>query len=339
MNKPSLRFFLACFFAQTCSFSSLWAQPPSTKVPFRDVPPAARETLLREAGKAVIHQFNKTQEEGEIVYEADVATTTGDDRTITVSADGLLLSREVLPREVPPAVRAEIRRIESENKIGQVYWCNEDGDIVYEVEVFQGERKRFFTVDVDGTLLAVEIAPQEAPEPVKKTLRAEVGNGELYYIGRCDEGGDVTFDAVYRRDNRRRTICLNPAGQVEAKQVHLDEMPEAARKTIKANLGGDRLAHIDCSVVEGMQLYEVGAVRNSVKRIFTVDHEGDLIGVEIPFQNAPAPVRQALEKSAASDHILRIEKILEEKEPVYEADIRKKGKHIILRVSESGKIL
>jgi uncharacterized membrane protein YkoI len=64
------------------------------KVSIDQVPPAVRETLLRESGGAAIKTVDMETDDGKTTYEAD-AKIGGENWEIKVSPDGKLLSKKI----------------------------------------------------------------------------------------------------------------------------------------------------------------------------------------------------------------------------------------------------
>ncbi len=134
------------------------ALPPEPKLP--QMTPDARHTILAEAGLATIDGCRRVTEDGEEVFEVDI-TRNGTERSFTVALDGTLRSRQVFLGELTLPVQRAVTALQRNGKVNGIYWCDEDGDLVYEVEVINGEDKRFYTVGLDGAFVATQVRMAE----------------------------------------------------------------------------------------------------------------------------------------------------------------------------------
>jgi hypothetical protein len=81
------------------------------EVALSELPTAAQETMRRVAGAAMPNEFDKTVENGVVVYQGEYRTATGEN-SIKVTATGELLEvrKEVAVTTLPPAVGAAIAK-------------------------------------------------------------------------------------------------------------------------------------------------------------------------------------------------------------------------------------
>ncbi|MCX7009788.1 MAG: hypothetical protein NTY53_21525 [Kiritimatiellaeota bacterium] len=203
------------------------------------MPAAARQTILSEAALAEIEDCERITEDGEFVYEVSYLRG-GVERTFTVAPDGVLRSKQYFRKELPPAVQQTVDALEKRGIIGEIYWCNEDGDLVYEVEVGAGDAKRMYSVSPEGTHLATQCLMNELSEVTQKTIREEAGADPLLAIARDETEVGAVFDAVILRNGKRHIVSINAAGAVVATQIILVQAPAPVQDTITKTAGAAR---------------------------------------------------------------------------------------------------
>ena len=92
MRRTAIALLGASLFLTSCQ-SSNEREGNEVKLRLDDVPPAVRATILREAGGAPVTEVEREEENGRVVYEAEI-TTNGRQRDIEVDAQGNLLPPE-----------------------------------------------------------------------------------------------------------------------------------------------------------------------------------------------------------------------------------------------------
>jgi uncharacterized membrane protein YkoI len=262
----------------------------------------------------------------------------GVERSIEVGADGVLLTRQVFPSELPPIVQQSINQLQRFGPVGDIYWVDDDGEVNYAVEVTAGGVKRYYTVDLSGWLLATPLDQAQAPYAIQRTIQAQLGQGTLVSIDRVDDYGDISFEAVIIKDNRRRTFDMNQQGAIIMQQVYPDEISPAAQATIQKLAAGTRLAHIDLVPENGENFYDIRVVKNGVTRSATIGQDGNVTSVQIDVSQVPELVRQTLQQRAIGARVVKIEKVFDEKSASYDVELTANGLKIPLTISEDGSI-
>jgi len=85
------------------------------KVEFKSVPEAVQATLTAEAGGAAIATVDKEEDEGKVIYEADVLIK-GKNYEIKVAADGTLISKKLDVEENEKGKKGEKEEKEKDEK-------------------------------------------------------------------------------------------------------------------------------------------------------------------------------------------------------------------------------
>jgi uncharacterized membrane protein YkoI len=151
-------------------------------VALKDVPAAARETILKEAAGSKVAEVEKVVAGERVTYEAEWKAD-GKEIEITVSPAGKVLGREVEDEDdddddddksdreekhedgevdvtldqVPDAVRATILKEAAGHKIEEIERETRGGRTVYEAEWEVGGKEIEIKVAPDGTLLAKDV--------------------------------------------------------------------------------------------------------------------------------------------------------------------------------------
>src|SRR5436305_1589158 len=103
-------------------------------------------------------------------------------------------SKTIPLNQVPPAARKAIETQLAGAKITGIE-RDEDQDVTFTVSYQAGSGgERDFTVTEDGTLASVEVALQETPVPVQRTIKAQVGPGKLENIEKSFDEDEITYE-------------------------------------------------------------------------------------------------------------------------------------------------
>lgn len=299
--------------------------PVSAEAVLPAMPAAVRQTILGEAKPDEIEDCEQTTEDGELVYEVSYLRDSVE-RSFTVALDGTLRSRQCFRKELPPMVQQAIAKLEEHSIVGDIYWCNEDGDLVYEVET----GKRFRTFSLDGLHLATQQFIDELPGPAQKTIREQACSNPILSIARDETEVDEIFDAVLLRNGQRRIISINAAGAVVATQINLVQTPAAVQHTITQTAGTAHIIYIGQCKEEGAISFVVVTYQGIRRDEFVVETDGKLHSHVVSLAQLPETAQKFLRITADGARIARIEKLTD---GTFEADLDRYGKKQILMFS------
>ena len=309
---------------------------PAPKEPhLPQMSPEARHTILAEAGLATIDDCRRVTEDGEEVFEVDI-TRNGIDRSFTVALDGTLRSRQVFPGDLTPPVQRAVNALQNNGQVKGIYLCDEDGDRVYEVEVLNGEDKRFYTIGLDGVFQATQMRMTELPEPAQKAIREQSAKARVLYISRSEVDAGQIFDVLLVSDGKRHVVSVGADGSVQAVQVALIETPQPVQKTIAATAGSAKVIYVGRSDDDGDVTFSVVTTDNAVRKEFVVGLDGTLLATIIPLAEAPEIVQKALRDKAGAGRILHVQKLTDGSG--FEADLFSGGKKTTVSVALDGKL-
>src|SRR6266403_1174639 len=152
------------------------ADTPPRTVTIHQMPPAARQTVQKQAGTDSLGPLQRLEESGEVTYTATVTNKDGQQHDFTVGEDGSLLSVEVELSETPPEVQKTIRTQVGQGTLDGIEKTFEDNKTSFDVEMTTKDgADRSFTVALDGKLVSLQLSMQELPPAVQKTIQAHVG--------------------------------------------------------------------------------------------------------------------------------------------------------------------
>src|SRR5947207_9856071 len=128
------------------AFAALLRSAEPVKAPsLADLPAAAQKTVHQQIGQAQIAAIEKQTEDGETSYDIDFVRN-GEERTLTVADNGMLLCIQVGLPELPAAVRKTINDQLKGASLDLIEKTFDDDEITYEVEINRGQTERSLTV-------------------------------------------------------------------------------------------------------------------------------------------------------------------------------------------------
>jgi len=217
------------------------------KVRLDQVPAAAREAILKEAGKNTIKEIEEETENGRTLYEAEWEVE-GKETEVTVTPDGKIVAREVelTLKEVPRAVRRTIRKEAAGSKVKEVEAETRNGRTVYEAEWREGDKEIEIKVAPDGKLLAREVEEDDdddaddngddddddgekdvtldqVPAAVKATILKEAAGSKVEEIEAETRGGRTVYEAEWHEGGKEIEIKVAPDGKLLKREVEDDD--------------------------------------------------------------------------------------------------------------------
>jgi len=253
-------------------------------------------------------------------------------------------SKAVELKSTPKPVQKAVQLWLAGGTLDSIDQVQEKGRVTFEVDFTNKDDKdRDFTLAANGTLLSLEIALADAPAPVQKAIKTEVGTSTLDSIEKNLDAEDPTYDiAIVTKEGQDRDFTLDEDGKVVSRQVDLAEVPAAVEHNIKAQAGSntiddvEKIFHSDNTVS-----YQVGlTTKDGLPRSFTVaGADGQLESMEIGLTEAPAPVQQAITKEIGNGQFESLDKILDPDGAIYDASYyTKAGRERSFTVGADGKV-
>jgi hypothetical protein len=249
-------------------------------------------------------------------------------------------SKTVSIHQVPAAVKKTIEDQATGFKLGDIEREETDGELVYTATVNKSGQDRDFTVAEDGRLLSVEVELEETPAAVQKTIKAQVGAGEVDTIERNVEEDAYEVDFI-KKDGTDSFFSVTPDGRLSTVQVILGEVPGAVRKTIEANLGKGKLGNLYRLSEDGAVSYDAEVNYEEKQRDLVIAENGKLESVQVSLSETPEPVQKTIKEKIGGGKLIRIDRSFEQKMGVmpYEVEAWKEGKPFNFSVGPRGRFL
>lgn len=124
------------------------------------------------------------------------------------------------------------------------------------------------------------------------------------------------------------------------KKAKMKDLPEPVRKTVLEQTKGAQLKGVSKEVENGKTMHEAETVVNGRSRDFMIDAASAVVEVEdeVTLDSIPAPAKAAIEKSAGSGKILKVESVTKGTTVTYEAELLKAGKKSEVAVTADGSV-
>ena len=263
--------------------------------------------------------------------------------SILLAGLSFALAQKVSLDQVPSAVKATIQKQLTGGQLVEIEEDDEEGDINFTVQFTNKTgTHRELTVSDDGALLTLEIAVEEAPTEVQKTIRAQAGQNKIKQIDKTFEEGEISYEVdLSRPGGATRSFSVDAAGKLARVQIELADLPAAVLKTMEANLHGGKLADT-FKLIDGADILFEGEIdHDGQMQDVLVAPDGKLQSVELTMAEVTGPARKTIEEKVGNGKILRIEETTEQKQGVmpYEIEARKDGKIIRFSVGPRGRFL
>lgn len=280
-----MRFKQFVFLSFFCAAATaVFADDDSKPVALSETPAAVQKTINAQVGGGTLGEIDVTTEGGETVYDASLTATNGDERNFSVADDGTLLSVEVELAETPVAVQKTIRAQALGWELDGIDKNLDDTAISYDVEVTKDDHEKDFTVGDDGTLLSMEVALNDAPATVQKTIQAQLGGGKLTGIDETFDDDGITYDVEMTAiGGQEKSFTVAANGAMAGERVALENITTTAQKTIKEKIGDGKILRIDKSLLEkrgGVLPYEVQGRKDGRPFDFSVGPKGRFLGMD-----------------------------------------------------------
>jgi len=261
---------------------------------------------------------------------------------MTVAANGMLLSIEIAPGEVPPAVQTAITTQMGQGRLEGLAKEFDDGETTYKagITVPSGD-VRDFTFAQDGTLLSEEVSLSELPLPVQTTITTQVGQGKLEGIDKTYDGDKTSYEATATNPaGQERNFTVADDGTLESEEVSLTDLPPAVQAAINKQAGKNKLTGIDETFDDAVTSYEATMATSTGRMIdFTISDQGDLVSREVLLTETPAAVQNTITQTISDGTISRIDRTYGTKPPHFEIEGEKGGESFNFSVGMKGKFL
>jgi uncharacterized membrane protein YkoI len=188
----------------------------STQVTLVETPAAVQKSIQTLAKEGEVESIDKSLGGLNVTYDISLTTKDGREKGFTLDDDGTLLSMEISLAEAPEAVQKTVQAETADGKLESIdKMFGEDGT-TYDVAVTaKGGREKSFTVAEDGKLVSRQVTLEEAPAPVRKTIKERMGDGKVLRIDRSliKNKGVMPYEVQGRKDGKPFDFSVGPGGR------------------------------------------------------------------------------------------------------------------------------
>jgi uncharacterized membrane protein YkoI len=260
------------------------AEDPSMTVALSETPAAVQKTIQTQTADGNLGDIDKVR--GDLTtYDVGWTSKDGQVRDFSVSEDGALLSVEVSLADTPRAVQKSVNTLlMSKGVLESVDKNLDDSETTYDVELTttNGQEKEY-TLANDGALVSMEVALNETPDAVQKTIATQLIGGKLEDIDKVFDDAEISYEVkTTKPDGHQKNFTVETNGSVSSVEVTLEETAPAARNTITDRMGNGRILQIDRSFVKkkGVFPYEVEGLKDGKPFDFSVGPKGRFLGMD-----------------------------------------------------------
>ncbi len=202
--------------------------------------------------------FERIDDDGDVVYAGWTTAADQTNRDFTVSADGTVLSHQVVLSDLPQVLQKAVGAYavqDSVETIDRTFGATELA--TYQVTVKNKEgRAREFIVDETGALVSLELTEDQMPESARKKLREQIGSNDIETIDRVVVDSDLTYHVGLKgHDGRRRDCVVAADGVIISSRVLVDEVPLEVGHAMLARAERGRVGRIDRIIENGEVTY------------------------------------------------------------------------------------
>jgi uncharacterized membrane protein YkoI len=186
------------------------------QVPLNETPAAVQKVIQGELRKNKLGDIDRTGDEGETLYIADLITPDGDSRSLSVAEDGKWFSLELPLSGVPGPVQKAVRNhIGKRGKLEELSRVHDDGDVYYEAEITLDGRDITLTIGPRGRVLSEEeeVNLNDVSAAAQKTINSNLTGARLASITKVTEGREITYEIEATKNNRDLNFAVAGNGE------------------------------------------------------------------------------------------------------------------------------
>lgn len=180
-----------------------------------ELPGAVKKVLRTNFASAQYDRIYREGEDDDTTFTLDVIEQ-GRTNSLSIAEAGDWWSLDITLEQAPLAARQTLRRLWGNLEATDVSKTFEDGEIAYEFEAEKDGKEHSLTIGEDGHLIAREdeLEISLVPAAVQKTVKAQLGTGELLRIARATNAVSVSFEVEARKNNKDWEFSVDPTGKL-----------------------------------------------------------------------------------------------------------------------------
>ena len=312
------------------------------EISLTDAPAAVQKSIKAQLGADTLVSIDQTFDAGEVAYDVSVTMKDGQSRDFSVAPDGKLASVQVFLADTPPAVQKTINAQLRKGKVDTIEESFDADGIIFAVQMTaKNGDERHFSVAADGKLESLEMSLAETPALVQTAIKAQLGDGQVNSIEKNFADNGITFEVEMTGKNGvNRDFSVNNSGKLETLQMPLAETPAEVQKTIRAQLGPNKLDRVEEIFAAEGNSYEgeLKAPDGSI-RDFTIAADGKLETLQLSLAETSPVIQRAITTQLGQNKLERIEKEFDGPTPTYEIEmVAKDGGTRSFTLADDGKL-
>jgi uncharacterized membrane protein YkoI len=251
----------------------------SVQISIEETPSAVRAALIQAIGKGKWKDLTKSYGDDGITYDVTLLRG-GKDRDMSFAESGQLVRTELEIAETPPPVQKGIQNYIGKGMIVNIERAVEDGHPQFNIDwkTREGAAHTFSLLE-NGNMKSVGVSLEETPPAVNAAILQEAGSGKWKEIEKSFDEHAVAYDVTVTRDGRERDFTVTENGQLERRQLFLEELAAAPQGTIKRITNGGMVLRIDQVFEKGGFHMEVESLIDGKRYDFNVGQNGLFLGV------------------------------------------------------------
>jgi uncharacterized membrane protein YkoI len=186
------------------------------QLPLTETPAAVQKVIKSELGKNKLGDIDRTSEDGETLYIADLIAPDGDSRSLSVAEDGKWYSLELSLGDAPGPVQKTIRNhLGKRGSLDELARVHDDGDLYYEAEIILDTREITLTIGPRGRVLSEEeeVNFKDVPAAVQKAINSNLGGARLATITKVTEGREITYEIEATKNSKDLNFAVAANGE------------------------------------------------------------------------------------------------------------------------------
>lgn len=317
----------------------LWHSAAADTIPLEQAPAAVQKTLKERLAAATIEDVDRDQDEGRVIFTITF-TLSGQDRELTLSENGRILSAQVFLKDLPSPLQMAIQRVAPADAIEHIEKVLEETPEYYSVD-WKGRDGQAKTFDVweSGKLKSLQMTLEETPPAVRAGIQKQAGSDTVGVVSKSFEEADPQYIAKLLHAGSERELTVSEAGEFLRLEISLAEAPPTVQKTVAATIGQGAVTSVDKAMDDGHVQYEVEwTTKEGAPHSFTVLASGKLQSQRLSLEETPPVVRAALAKELAGDKLKEISKSYDDG-VAYDVTVNRGGRDRDFSIGENGQLL
>jgi uncharacterized protein YxeA len=183
----------------------------------------------------------------------------------------------------------------------------------------------------------------QVPQKVQQAIQQYATAAEIQQITKGDVDGKAVYEFAIEKNGRKSEVAITPDGKLltTEEEMPLQEIPEAARKSISAQAAGGKIVSTEKVFENGKTAYGAVIEKNGKQSEYSFAADGKIASSEedINLADIPEAARKVISSKAAGGKIISTKKVFEDGKTVFAAIIEKGGKQTEISVAPDGKIV